>query len=124
MNGQCQSASQPVLAKQEQILTMTLAKRKRFVTIRIFTLLNFVTIISVTLKNTRVEQAVKYFAAKRKKKQDQRLTSYMPCQLISHNTFRFGVKGSGSLMFRGKALRMRFLIWMQLGGMTSQKLKW
>ena len=35
-------------------------------------------------------------------------------------TLRLGVNGSGSLMLRGKALRMRFLIWMQLGGMTSQ----
>ena len=39
-------------------------------------------------------------------------------------TLRFGVKGSGSLMLRGKALSMRFLIWMQLGGITSQKEKW
>lgn len=39
-------------------------------------------------------------------------------------TLRLGVKGSGSLMLRGKALRMRFRIWMQLVGMTSQKLKW
>ena len=36
-------------------------------------------------------------------------------------TLRLGVKGSGSLMFLGKADRMRFLIWMQFGGMTSQK---
>ena len=36
------------------------------------------------------------------------------------STLRLGVKGSGSLMFLGKAERMRFLIWMQLGGMTSQ----
>ena len=39
-------------------------------------------------------------------------------------TLRFGVKGSGSLMLRGKALRMRFRIWMQFGGMTSQNEKW
>ena len=32
------------------------------------------------------------------------------------STFRLGVKGSGRRMFLGKALRMRFLIWMQLGG--------
>lgn len=36
-------------------------------------------------------------------------------------TFRLGVNGSGSLMLRGKALRMRLRSWMQLGGMTSQK---
>lgn len=39
-------------------------------------------------------------------------------------TFKFGVEGSGSLMLRGKALRIIFRICMQLGGMTSQKLKW
>ena len=39
----------------------------------------------------------------------------------SMSTFRLGVKGSGSRMLRGKAERMRFLIWMQLGGITSQK---
>ena len=39
---------------------------------------------------------------------------------FERETLRLGVKGSGSLMLRGKALRMRFLIWMQLGGMTSQ----
>lgn len=43
---------------------------------------------------------------------------------FSFLTFKFGVKGSGNLMFLGNALRMRFLIWMQFGGMTSQKLKW
>ena len=37
---------------------------------------------------------------------------------------RFGVNGSGSRMFRGNALSTRFRIWMQLGGMTSQRLKW
>ena len=36
------------------------------------------------------------------------------------STLRLGVKGSGSLMFRGKAERIRFLIWIQLGGITSQ----
>ena len=39
-------------------------------------------------------------------------------------TLRFGVKGSGRRMLRGKAERMRLRIWMQLGGMTSQKAKW
>lgn len=37
------------------------------------------------------------------------------------STFRLGVNGSGSLMLRGKALRIRLRSWMQLGGMTSQK---
>lgn len=43
--------------------------------------------------------------------------------LVCHwlSTFKLGVKGSGSLMLRGKALRIRFLSWMQLGGITSQK---
>lgn len=50
-------------------------------------------------------------------------TNTLYYQLRNH-TFKLGVKGSGSLMLRGKALRIRFLIWMQLGGMTSQKLKW
>ena len=40
--------------------------------------------------------------------------------VIRQPTLRLGVKGSGSLMLRGKALSMRFLIWMQFGGMTSQ----
>ncbi len=44
--------------------------------------------------------------------------------VVIRNTFRFGVKGSGRRMFRGKALRIRLRIWMQEGGMTSQKLKW
>lgn len=38
-------------------------------------------------------------------------------------TFRFGVEGSGSLILRGNALRMIFRICMQLGGITSQKVK-
>ena len=41
----------------------------------------------------------------------------------SFRTLRLGVKGSGSLMLRGKALSMRFLIWMQFGGITSQNEK-
>ena len=32
------------------------------------------------------------------------------------------VKGSRSLMFLGKAEMIKFLIWMQFGGMTSQEL--
>ena len=40
------------------------------------------------------------------------------------NTFKLGVEGSGSLILRGNALRMTFRIWMQLEGITSQKLKW
>lgn len=39
------------------------------------------------------------------------------------NTFKLGVEGSGSLILRGNALRMTFRIWMQLEGITSQKLK-
>ena len=35
-------------------------------------------------------------------------------------TLRLGVKGSGSLMFLGNALRMRLRIWMQVVGMASQ----
>lgn len=47
--------------------------------------------------------------------------SHMMSNVMQLFTFRLGVKGSGSLMLRGKALRIRFLSWMQLGGMTSQK---
>lgn len=36
------------------------------------------------------------------------------------STLRFGVNGSGSRIFRGKALKMRFRICMQLGGTTLQ----
>ena len=42
---------------------------------------------------------------------------------MSSQTFKLGVDGSGSLMLRGKALRMTLRIWMQLKGITSQKLK-
>ena len=42
----------------------------------------------------------------------------------SRSTLRLGVNGSGSLMFLGKALSIRFLIWMQLAGITSQSWKW
>lgn len=38
-------------------------------------------------------------------------------------TFKLGVDGSGSLILRGKALRMILRICMQLGGITSQKVK-
>ena len=38
-------------------------------------------------------------------------------------TLRLGVNGSGSRMFLGKALKIKFLIWIQFGGITSQKLK-
>ena len=37
---------------------------------------------------------------------------------------RLGVNGSGRRMLRGKALSTRLRIWMQFGGMTSQRLKW
>ena len=52
-----------------------------------------------------------------------KLVTTLGAMEISGNmsTLRLGVKGSGSLMLRGKADRMRFLIWIQLGGMTSQK---
>ena len=36
-------------------------------------------------------------------------------------TFRLGVKGSGNLIERGNAERMRFLNWIHVDGMTSQK---
>ena len=54
---------------------------------------------------------------------DAKLVTTRGAMEISGNmsTLRFGVKGSGSLIFLGKAERMRFLIWMQLGGITSQK---
>ena len=39
---------------------------------------------------------------------------------VSMSTFRLGVNGSGSRMFRGNALRIRFRIWIQFGGITSQ----
>jgi len=42
---------------------------------------------------------------------------------LSSRTFKFGVEGSGSLMFRGKELRIIFRICMQLEGITSQKVK-
>lgn len=38
----------------------------------------------------------------------------------SKSTFRLGVKGSGRRMLRGNALRIRFRIWMQLGGTALQ----
>lgn len=43
------------------------------------------------------------------------------CVFVCMSTLRLGVNGSGSLMLRGKALRMRLRSWMQLGGITSQK---
>ena len=39
-------------------------------------------------------------------------------------TLRFGVKGSGRRMLRGKAERTRLRIWMHVGGMTSHRAKW
>ena len=38
-----------------------------------------------------------------------------------YNTFRLGVKGSGNLIERGNAERIRFLSWTHVDGMTSQK---
>ena len=38
----------------------------------------------------------------------------------NRSTFRLGVKGSGRRMLRGKALRIRLRIWMQLGGTALQ----
>ena len=61
---------------------------------------------------------------KRKTEDKCRVSRKCSPEQLRNRTLRFGVKGSGSLMFRGKALRIRFRIWMQLGGMTSQKLKW
>jgi hypothetical protein len=45
---------------------------------------------------------------------------YHISKLVDYRTFKFGVKGSGSLIDRGKAESMRFLSWTQVEGMTSQ----
>ena len=52
------------------------------------------------------------------------LLDYCSLILVNCDTLRLGVKGSGSLMLRGNADSMRFLIWIQFGGMTSQNEKW
>jgi hypothetical protein len=41
--------------------------------------------------------------------------------LLNMATFRLGVNGSGSFIFLGKALKIKFLNWIQSGGITSQK---
>lgn len=88
-----------------------------------FTMINCTPLTSATIKFT----VLLILLGKRnlKKKTDKcRVSRKCSVEQLRNRTLRFGVKGSGSLMFRGKALSIRFRIWMQLGGMTSQKLKW
>ena len=73
------------------------------------------------LSSSSVKHAVIQYRATQHKHCTWVCTASMVHTTTVHHTLRLGVKGSGSLMLRGKALRMRFLIWMQLGGITSQK---
>ena len=121
MNERCRSANQPALEKVIDIIV----NYQYLFTTSIFTMVNCTSVTSVAIEYKPLRGKEELTNALVEKSQDKCLES-TKCSFnqLRNHTLRFGVKGSGSLMFRGKALRMRFRIWMQLGGMTSQKLKW